>query len=78
MQQDTTRLLHVHRDVPGVLSRINEVFSRHALEIAGQHLQTDGTIGCVVVDVAGRPVAGAAIRDEPRAIDGTLRVRFLY
>jgi len=78
VQRETTRFLHVHRDVPGVLSKINGVFSERNLNIAGQYLQTDGTIGYVVVDVAGHVGNGGTIRDRLLEIDGTLRARFLY
>jgi D-3-phosphoglycerate dehydrogenase len=78
VQLDTTRFLHVHGNVPGVLAAINRVFSERHLNIAGQYLQTDGEIGYVVVDITGHVDDGNAIRDELREIDGTLRVRFLY
>ena len=78
VQRGTTRFLHVHHNVPGVLSKINGVFSARNLNIAGQYLQTDGTIGYVVVDVAGHEGNGGTIRNELLAIDGTLRARFLY
>jgi D-3-phosphoglycerate dehydrogenase len=61
-----------------VLSRINEVFSAKALNIAGQYLRTDAEIGYVVTDIDGRLEAGTGIRRELAAIPGTLRVRFLY
>lgn len=77
-QVGTTRFLHVHRNVPGVLADINQVFSSRGLNIAGQYLRTDGEIGYVVVDVSGRVPDGVTIRDELSVIDGTLRVRFLY
>src|SRR6201991_2271869 len=38
---NSRRLLHIHRNVPGILSRINEIFSRHSINIDGQYLQTD-------------------------------------
>ena len=78
IQAGATRFLHVHRNIPGVLAGINHVFSERDHNIAGQYLRTDGEIGYVVVDVAGRVDDGVAIRDELRQIDGTLRVRFLY
>src|ERR1700732_836947 len=42
-----TRYLHIHRNVPGILGRVVEVFSRRSLNIAAQYLQTDGEIGYV-------------------------------
>ena len=72
------RLLHIHRNVPGVLSKINEIFSRHALNIDGQFLRTDPNVGYVVIDVAADEAQGAALREELAAIPGTLRTRVLY
>lgn len=77
-QRNATRFLHIHRNVPGVLSRINEVFSGKSLNIAGQYLRTDAEIGYVVTDIDGRLAAGTGIRRDLAAIPGTLRVRFLY
>ena len=76
--EDSLRLLHIHRNVPGVLSRINEIFSRHALNIDGQFLRTDPKVGYVVIDVAADEAQGAALKDELSAIPGTLRTRVLY
>ena len=72
------RLLHIHRNVPGVLSRLNEVFSRHNLNIDGQFLRTNPKLGYVVVDITATVEQANAIRDELAAIDGTLRTRILY
>jgi len=77
VQKDVTRFLHIHRNVPGVLSSINEVFSRRNLNIAGQYLRTDGEIGYVVVDVDGRVESGLGVRKDLSAINGTVRARFL-
>jgi len=77
-QSDTTRFMHIHRDVPGVMAKISEVFSRRKINIAGQYLRTDGEIGYVVTDVLGRIDVGMGIRKELAAIEGTVRTRFLY
>jgi len=45
------RLLHIHRNQPGVLSQINAIFSERHINIAGQYLQTNARIGYVVIDV---------------------------
>jgi D-3-phosphoglycerate dehydrogenase / 2-oxoglutarate reductase len=47
------RLLHIHHNQPGVLSRINAIFSEQHINIAGQYLQTNPRIGYVVIDAAG-------------------------
>ena len=72
------RLLHIHRNVPGVLSQVNEVFSRHRLNIDGQFLRTDAQLGYVVIDIAASEQQANAIREELAAIEGTLRTRVLY
>jgi D-3-phosphoglycerate dehydrogenase len=72
------RLLHIHRNVPGVLSRINDVFSRHNVNIDGQYLRTDPKVGYVVIDISVDESQAALIREELAAIEGTLRTRVLY
>lgn len=76
-QGKVTRFMHIHRNIPGVLSRINGVFASRGLNIAGQYLRTDGEIGYVVVDVDGEAIDGDKLRRELQEIDGTMRVRFL-
>lgn len=70
------RLLHVHQNVPGVMSRINQVFSDNHINIAGQFLQTRGEVGYVVIDVdaAYSDIALARLLDVP----STLRCRVLF
>ena len=70
------RLLHIHRNVPGVLSEINKVFSERRINIAAQYLQTRGTIGYVVIDIDAEhaDAALAALAQVP----GTLRSRVLF
>jgi D-3-phosphoglycerate dehydrogenase len=70
------RVLHVHRNAPGVLKQIIGVLSRHGANILGQHLQTRGDIGYVVVDVD--EIEAATALPQLRAIEGTLRIRILY
>lgn len=72
------RLLHIHRNVPGVLSRVNEIFSRHNVNIDGQFLRTDAKVGYVVIDITASEAQATAVREELAGIPGTLRVRVLY
>lgn len=72
-----TRFLHIHANVPGVMRRINEVFSNRSLNISAQYLQTDSEVGYVVVDVVGDLEVGEIIADL-QAIEGTIKARFLY
>ncbi|HET6397462.1 MAG TPA: phosphoglycerate dehydrogenase, partial [Pseudoxanthomonas sp.] len=62
--EGSTRLLHIHRNVPGVLSQVNEIFSRHAVNIDGQFLRTDPKVGYVVIDVAADELQAAALKEE--------------
>lgn len=72
------RLLHIHKNVPGMLSRINEIFSRENVNIEGQYLQTDPEIGYVVIDIKVDEARVAALREALAAVPGTLRTRVLY
>ncbi len=71
------RFLHIHANVPGVMRRVNEIFSQSHLNITAQYLQTDPEVGFVVVDVDGN-VDEAAVLQELQSIEGTIRARFLY
>ncbi|MBD9468036.1 phosphoglycerate dehydrogenase [Pseudoxanthomonas sp. PXM01] len=72
------RILHIHRNVPGVLSQINDIFRDRGINIDGQFLRTDPKVGYVVIDVTADEEQTASLRDAMAAIDGTLRVRVLY
>jgi D-3-phosphoglycerate dehydrogenase len=72
------RLLHIHRNVPGTLSRINELFSAGNLNIDAQFLQTDSEVGYVVIDVSADEAQANALKAQMAAIPGTLRSRVLY
>ncbi len=72
------RLLHIHRNIPGMLSRINEVFSKENVNIEGEYLQTDSAIGYVVIDVAVEEDRATSLKDTLAEIPGTLHVRVLY
>jgi D-3-phosphoglycerate dehydrogenase / 2-oxoglutarate reductase len=76
--KDSRRLLHIHHNIPGMLSRVNEVFSRGKINIDGQYLQTDGDIGYVVIDVSASEGQSEALREQLSAITGTIRTRLLY
>jgi len=70
------RILHIHRNQPGVLAALNETFARENVNIAGQFLQTDADIGYVVTDVDQH--RGIELTSLLKAIPGTIRTRILY
>ena len=74
--RDVHRLLHVHNNVPGVLTSINKIFSENNINIAGQYLQTNETVGYVVVDVDSE-YSELALK-QLREIEGTIRSRVLF
>ena len=73
------RLMHIHRNQPGVLSAINKIFSEEQINIAGQYLQTNPKIGYVVIDVDSQDVEQTqALKHRMDEVPGTLRTRVLY
>lgn len=71
-----SRLLHIHKNQPGVLTKINETFANHNINIAGQYLQTNADIGYVVIDIDSDDVELAL--NELRNIPATLKARVLH
>ena len=71
-----SRLLHIHVNQPGVLTKINEAFAKHNINIAAQYLQTDDKLGYVVIDVDTDDSELAL--DELKQIDGTVKARLLH
>ncbi|MBW4933951.1 phosphoglycerate dehydrogenase [Marinobacter sp. F4206] len=70
------RLLHIHENVPGVMSEINQVFSENEINVCGQYLQTKEDIGYVVVDVDKE--YGELALEKLRQVKGTIRCRVLF
>jgi D-3-phosphoglycerate dehydrogenase len=75
-QAQSHRLLHIHRNVPGVLGEINSQLSKHKINILGQYLKTNDDIGYVVLDV------DTALSKEALAllkeVKQTIKVRAIY
>jgi D-3-phosphoglycerate dehydrogenase len=70
------RLLHIHRNVPGVLSAINSIFSENRINVSAQFLQTNDNIGYVVIDIDAE-YSDMALK-KLAAINGTIRSRVLF
>lgn len=75
-QEGAHRILHIHRNVPGVLSEINGQLSKNNINILGQYLKTNEQIGYVVVDVDKKlsNQATQLLKEVPQSI----KVRLLY
>ncbi|MBI5239049.1 MAG: phosphoglycerate dehydrogenase [Elusimicrobia bacterium] len=70
------RILHIHRNVPGVMSQINTVLAGHGINITGQYLETNEKVGYAITDIARR-----YDRAVLRALEGireTIRLRVLF
>ncbi|MEJ2803501.1 phosphoglycerate dehydrogenase [Comamonadaceae bacterium PP-2] len=70
------RILHIHHNVPGVLSEINKIFSENQINIASQYLQTNERVGYVVIDIdaTSSPLAVEKLSQ----VTGTIRCRVLF
>jgi D-3-phosphoglycerate dehydrogenase / 2-oxoglutarate reductase len=75
-QEGSHRILHIHKNVPGVLSHINGQLSKYKINIVGQYLKTNEKIGYVVVDVDKQLSTRATqlLKEVPH----TIKVRLLY
>lgn len=70
------RLLHIHENIPGVLSEINKVLSENGINVSSQYLQTNEKVGYVVVDVDSQ-YSQQALK-ALKAVKGTLKSRLLF
>ena len=76
LQDGQSRIMHIHKNKPGVLEKVNRVFSSLDMNITALHLQTAGEIGYVIMDVEGIDVDD--LKSQLSEIDGTVRVRILH
>lgn len=75
-QEGTHRILHIHANVPGVLSEINTTLSANKINVLGQYLKTNDEIGYVVLDIDKKLSKNAV--ELLRKVKGSLKVRLLY
>lgn len=75
-QEGTHRILHIHKNVPGVLSEINTQLSKHHINILGQYLKTNEEIGYVVLDL-DKKLSNQALQ-LLKDVKATIKVRLLY
>ncbi len=74
--QDSHRILHVHKNVPGIMAKLNSVFAKHHINIKGQYLNTNETTGYVIADVD--KAYSKEFVQEIKAIEETNKFRILF
>ena len=70
------RLLHAHRNVPGILAKLNNIFARYNVNITGQYLKTNEEIGYVIMDVERSYTDGFV--QEIKEMEESIKFRMLY
>ena len=75
-QEGTHRILHIHKNKPGVLSEINSDLSENGINIVGQYLKTNEEIGYVILDIDDK-ISKKAF-EILKNIDGTIKTRMVY
>jgi len=74
-QPETFRLVHVHRNMPGVLAQVNSILAEHSVNVEGQLLSTKGEVGYLLTDIGCD--YSADVLTGLRAMSQTIRLRVL-
>jgi D-3-phosphoglycerate dehydrogenase / 2-oxoglutarate reductase len=74
--ENAHRLIHIHNNVPGILAKINLVLAEHGINIAGQYLKTNESIGYVITDI--NKGYNKDVIKKLRGIENTIKFRVLY
>ncbi len=74
--KNSHRLLHIHHNMPGILARMNRIFADHHVNIYGQYLKTNETIGYAITDVDKH--SSDEVVEEMKQLDNTIKFRMLY
>ncbi|MFH6604250.1 phosphoglycerate dehydrogenase [Maribacter algicola] len=75
-QQNAHRFLHIHKNVPGIMARINEVLAKYEMNIIGQYLSTDNEVGYVITDLDKE--YNKEVVKALKKVDHTIKFRVLY
>ena len=75
-QNKAHRFLHIHRNVPGIMAKINEVLATYEMNISGQYLSTDSDVGYVITDL-DRDYNKEVIK-ALKKVENTIKFRVLY
>jgi D-3-phosphoglycerate dehydrogenase len=74
--QNAHRLIHIHLNTPGILAKINQCLANHQINITGQYLKTNETIGYVITDI-DKQYSPEVVKDL-KSIENTIKFRVLY
>ena len=75
-QKNAHRFLHIHKNVPGVMAKINETLAKYDLNITGQYLSTDPKVGYVIIDLDKE--YNKEVIEELKNVEETIKFRVLY
>lgn len=75
-QVNSHRFLHIHKNVPGIMAKINKILAKYDLNINGQYLSTDPKVGYVITDLDKE--YNKEVIDKLRKVEGTIKFRVLY
>ncbi|WP_288956177.1 phosphoglycerate dehydrogenase [uncultured Polaribacter sp.] len=75
-QTNAHRFLHIHKNVPGVMAKINKILAKYDLNITGQYLSTDPKVGYVITDLDKE--YNKEVIEKLRGVEGTIKFRVLY
>ncbi|PKA96664.1 D-3-phosphoglycerate dehydrogenase [Flavobacteriaceae bacterium MAR_2009_75] len=75
-QQKAHRFLHIHKNVPGIMAKINEVLAKYELNIVGQYLSTNSEVGYVITDV--NKEYNKDVIKALKKVENTIKFRVLY
>jgi len=75
-QNKAHRFLHIHKNVPGIMAKINEVLAKYEMNISGQYLSTDNEVGYVITDLDKE--YNKDVIKALKKIENTIKFRVLY
>ncbi|CAZ94107.1 phosphoglycerate dehydrogenase [Zobellia galactanivorans] len=75
-QRNAHRFLHIHKNVPGIMAKINEVLAKYGLNISGQYLSTDSEVGYVITDLDKE--YNKDVIKALKKVENTIKFRVLY
>lgn len=75
-QNNAHRFLHIHKNVPGIMAKINEVLAKYEMNITGQYLSTDSEVGYVITDLDKE--YNKEVMKALKNVENTIKFRVLY